>query len=305
MNGLEQKKLEMQGEYDRYFNNLPQILQEEELRRQLASEVVTKKRLKQYCRRHVKELDALSNKMLFEHLIGVVFGTINLDVIVKKYPQKQRSRLRLLIDVQIKSIKRPALWDRPSTKLLFGILPFVLLFAFYLGLEKISQNTNTVEINKQVLAIDTPNKIQRLPKRLTIPIINVSALVEYVGTTANNEMGVPRDTDNVGWFSLGTQPGNAGSAVIAGHFTKENGEDGVFANLDKLKSGDKIYIEDIKGIITVFTVRENKMYDPGYAPDVFKMSDRAQLNLVTCDGFWNNNKNSYTKRLVVFADIVD
>jgi hypothetical protein len=34
-------------------------------------------------------------------------------------------------------------------------------------------------------------------------------------------------------------------------------------------------------------------------------NDKAHLNLITCDGVWDVTKKSYSKRLVVFADIAD
>jgi LPXTG-site transpeptidase (sortase) family protein len=141
------------------------------------------------------------------------------------------------------------------------------------------------------------------PVRLIIPAINVNAKTQYVGVTSKGAMEVPSNATDVGWFKLGPRPGERGSAVIAGHFDGENGEAGVFINLYKLKKGDKLYIEDDKGKTMSFIVRESRIYDPGYANDVFNGSDSAHLNLVTCDGVWDGTKKSYSKRLVVFADI--
>jgi hypothetical protein len=52
-----------------------------------------------------------------------------------------------------------------------------------------------------------------------------------------------------------------------------------------------------------FVVRESRTYNPGYAEEVFSANDGAHLNLVTCDGVWDGAKKSYSKRLVIFADI--
>jgi sortase (surface protein transpeptidase) len=73
--------------------------------------------------------------------------------------------------------------------------------------------------------------------------------------------------------------------------------------LYKLKKGNILYIKDAKGKIISFVVRESRIYDPGYANDVFNGSDSAYLNLITCDGVWDGAKKSYSKRLVVFTDI--
>ena len=143
-----------------------------------------------------------------------------------------------------------------------------------------------------------------LPVRLMIPAINVNAVIQYVGVTPKGAMAVPNNATDVGWFKLGPRPGEKGSAVIAGHFDGENGEAGVFTNLNKLKKGDKLYIKNDKGISITFVVRESRIYNPGYANDVFSGSSSAYLNLITCDGVWDGAKKSYSKRLVVFADIV-
>ncbi len=139
--------------------------------------------------------------------------------------------------------------------------------------------------------------------RLMIPSINVNTSIQYLGVTPKGEMDVPSNTVDVGWFKLGSRPGEKGSAVISGHFDGKNGEAGVFTNLNKLRKGDNIYIQDDKGRYISFIVRESRTYDPGYAEEVFSVNDTAHLNLITCDGVWDGAKKSYTKRLVVFADI--
>lgn len=144
-----------------------------------------------------------------------------------------------------------------------------------------------------------------LPLRLKIPGINVDAAVEYVGLTSNGEMGVPKSPDDVAWFELGPRPGDNGSAVIAGHYgTWKNGKASVFDNLYKLREGDKLYIEDDRGVIISFVVRESRRYDPNAdASDVFDPNDgKPHLNLVTCEGVWDEVSKSYSKRLVVFTD---
>lgn len=158
---------------------------------------------------------------------------------------------------------------------------------------------------RQTLKNTTQPESQGLPVRLVIPTINVNAGVQYLGITPQGEMEVPSNAVDVGWFKLGSRPGEKGSAVIAGHIDGESGEAGVFIDLYTLKQGDELYIEDDQGIMTRFIVRESRTYDPGYAEEIFSVNDSAHLNLVTCDGIWDGTKKSYAKRLVVFADIAD
>ncbi|HSW88382.1 MAG TPA: class F sortase [Candidatus Saccharimonadales bacterium] len=140
--------------------------------------------------------------------------------------------------------------------------------------------------------------------RLIIPAIHIDAKIQNVGITPEGVMEVPKNIAYVGWFDLGPRPGELGSAVIAGHLNGKNGESGIFANLSKLQKGDKLYIAESDGTLISFLVKERLSYDPGYAENVFSKNDTAHLNLITCEGIWDNVKKSYSKRLVIFSDIV-
>lgn len=180
-----------------------------------------------------------------------------------------------------------------------ALLLFVVFSLFFLS------SFNPAVIKKLVSQNQIVSEVsQELPVRLKIPTINIDAPIEYVGLTPLRAMEVPKDSLNVGWYKLGPRPGEVGSAVIDGHVDRENGEPGVFANLYKLKAGDKVYIEDDKGKILTFIVRKSQTFDPGLADgEVFARTDGIHLNLITCDGVWDGTKKSYSKRLVVFADI--
>lgn len=184
---------------------------------------------------------------------------------------------------------------QPLLKVACVALSLVLLFSFANGLhEKQVEQRQTQRVTQKI--------IQEFPVRLTIPVINVNANIQQVGVTPKGAMGIPSNTVDVGWFKFGPRPGEKGSAVISGHFDGKNGETGVFTNLYQLKKGDKLYIEGSNGKSIAFVVRESRTYDPGYAEEVFSLSDSAHLNLITCDGVWDGAKKSYSKRLVVFAD---
>lgn len=182
--------------------------------------------------------------------------------------------------------------------LIIAFAAFSLLLLFLL-----TQSTNEKLISKNK-EVGRALPRARLPIRLKIPVIDVNAEIQNVGVTQAGEMAVPSNAFDVGWFELGPRPGEKGSAVISGHVDGKKGEAGVFKNLYKLKKGDKLHIKDDKGTSTVFVVQEKRIYDPGYAEEVFSLNGKAHLNLITCDGVWDGAKKSYSKRLVVFADIV-
>lgn len=181
-----------------------------------------------------------------------------------------------------------AFFRRPLLLMALVIFSFLLLICL------------TQETNKNSELVSKVS--QGLPTRLIIPVINVDTRILHLGVLATGEMEVPDNVTEVSWFKLGPRPGEKGSAVIGGHFDGKNGEAGVFFNLDKLKTGDKLSIEDDQRKSITFVVRESSLYDSGYADNVFSGSDSAQLNLITCDGAWDEAKKNYSKRLVVFAD---
>lgn len=169
---------------------------------------------------------------------------------------------------------------------------FVLFVVFYFSFKSPIQNN---------LALLAENNI---PVRIKIPSININAPIESVGFTIDGAVDTPKGPINAAWFNQWPRPGEKGSSIITGHSGWKNGIPAVFDNLYKLQKGDKIYIEDQKGTIVAFIVREIKKYKPTEdAVDVFESSDGlAHLNLITCTGIWDSLQKSRSDRLVVFSD---
>jgi len=183
-------------------------------------------------------------------------------------------------------------------------LSLLSLFLLFSPKETIQSNTIPSTVNANVALIKEQPDCG-LPMRLRISAINVDAQIEYVGLTSDGTMDVPKNPANVAWLMTGEKPGENGSAVIAGHYGAwKNGEGSVFDNLYKLNKGDQLFVEDDQGAIISFVVSEKREYDPtANVADVFASDDgKSHLNLITCDGTWNNAAKSYSKRLVVFAE---
>lgn len=145
-----------------------------------------------------------------------------------------------------------------------------------------------------------------VPVRLSIPRIRVDATVAAAGLTPDGSMDIKKDLVDVAWYKFGPPPGNKGSAVIAGHYGWENGRGSVFNDLHTLKPGDVITVKSKSSALVSFTVQKIKLYDPDAdASDVFTSTDgKSHLNLITCEGKWISEKQSYSRRLVVFSDKV-
>ena len=174
--------------------------------------------------------------------------------------------------------------------------------ALFLALVSTASQVGPVPI--AIANSESSNDVE-IPVRITIPKINVDAIVGPLGLTEDGAMDAPKDPAEAGWYSLGMRPGEIGSAIIAGHSGWKNNIPTAFDKLNKLRNGDKISVVDDKGAIITFIVRKIQTYDPkSDASDVFNSSDgRAHLNLITCEGTWDATSQSYSKRIVVFTDI--
>ncbi|MFA5917452.1 MAG: class F sortase [Candidatus Gracilibacteria bacterium] len=192
------------------------------------------------------------------------------------------------------------------TVLLFSVICFVVLDIFNINpfIQPIKNHNyiKSVEISQKIIPIEQVKS--GLPIYLKIPKININVNIEHVGLTDKGTMEIPKDFTNVAWFNLGPRPGEKGVAVIDGHFGLKNGISPAFNDLHKLNKGDKLYVEDEKGITTTFIVREIKTYiQSDSTSDVFNSKDeKSHLNLITCQGNRDKVKKSYPNRLVVFTD---
>lgn len=205
----------------------------------------------------------------------------------KKYPKKKYS-----------AVKLPLLIGTVVGVAFYSIVIFSLTF------DLLAQNSYAESVS-YIESFSIPEQTNiGLPVRLKIPSIKVNAVIESVGLTSKGEMGTPKIPRDVAWYNLGPRPGEIGSAAIAGHVNWYNGAVSAFANLNKLKIGDRIIIQDDKGVNISFIVRKIHAYTSKEDPsEVFISNDgRAHLNLITCFGVWDKKAKQYSKRLVVFAD---
>src|SRR3989344_4887562 len=140
------------------------------------------------------------------------------------------------------------------------------------------------------------------PKRLRIHTIKVNAEVTHVGFTKKGKMATPRSFGDVGWFRYGTLPGDAGSAVIAGHLDNGFALPAVFNHLEDLKEGDDIYVDTFGGKTIHFVVEGSKTYEyKAPTEEIFNQKDEARLVLITCTGSWIPGERTHRERLVVTA----
>lgn len=190
-----------------------------------------------------------------------------------------------------------------SLALFFSLIPQVPQGSVQ-GVSAPSVNNSVSPSEQKPVSLPAKKAGFGLPVRLKIPLINVDAAINYVGLAPDGSMDITESQEDVAWFKLGPRPGEIGSAVMAGHYGLRNKIGSVFDKLHKLQKGDKVDVEDDRGMITTFVVRESRNYDPkADASAVFGSNDdKSHLNLVTCEGVWSDAAKTFSMRLVVFTD---
>jgi hypothetical protein len=144
------------------------------------------------------------------------------------------------------------------------------------------------------------------PVRLEIPAIRVDAALETGGFTKEGAIGAPKDWDKAAWHSAGFRPGEPGNALIAGHLDNDRGGPAVFWDLNELAVGDEVRVTYANGESLTFQVGESELVDSTVQDSqtfdrILGPADEPRLNLMTCDGAWDQGAATYTKRLVVFT----
>lgn len=145
------------------------------------------------------------------------------------------------------------------------------------------------------------------PTRLLIPKIGVDAPFTTLIIGPSGELQAPPadDVNLVGWYAKGAAPGEAGTAVIAGHVDTATSA-AVFAGLEELRAGDRFSVRRTDGRTADFVVDSAEEFAKDDFPShrVYGDTPRAEARLITCAGDYDHTARDYTENLVVFAHLV-
>lgn len=145
-----------------------------------------------------------------------------------------------------------------------------------------------------------------VPLRLQIPKFQIDAVIESVGSDQKGNMDAPHRVADVAWYAPGSAPGEVGNAVIAGHLDRADGSPAVFWPIGQLKAGDEVIVVSANHLHYHFRVVRVQSYPYNAAPldEIFGFALHSQLNLITCHGVWNQGARNYSKRLVVYTELI-
>lgn len=144
------------------------------------------------------------------------------------------------------------------------------------------------------------------PLRLRIPAINVDAALTKLHLDAKGALKPPPadDPNLAGWYSEGTPPGSAGTAITTGHVDLRTGNHGVFYGLGALTKGNTIEIDRADRRTAVFTIEAIEVHDKTRFPNekVYGSTGRPELRVITCGGGFTK-QTGYQGNVVVYATL--
>lgn len=141
------------------------------------------------------------------------------------------------------------------------------------------------------------------PTHIIIPTARVDADIIDLGVTASNNLDVPHNFVQTGWYKYGPVPGQPGNAVIDGHVDNAGSIPGPFKHLYQAKIGDYIYVALSNGTFATFRVVDSSIYLTSQFPSesVFRGDDQSVLKIITCNGTYRRSLGTYDHRLIVTA----
>ncbi|MCA9333327.1 class F sortase [Candidatus Saccharibacteria bacterium] len=199
----------------------------------------------------------------------------------------------------------------------------VLLFIIGCGVAfqsfKTARNVQASASNnyEQITGQDAPNEDEQskeslkayqvasdMPRYIKIPKIDVENRVVSVNVKEDNELRVPGNIFDVGWYQGSSKPGAEGASIMVAHVHGPT-KPGAFYNLKKLSEGDEVQVERGDGKILKYKVNstETVPYDQVDMNKVVRPIETGEkgLNLITCGGKYNKDLETYEKRVIVYA----
>jgi len=147
------------------------------------------------------------------------------------------------------------------------------------------------------------------PLSVSIDALGVSAPVVPVGVQSDGAMEIPEDVAIVGWYMRDARrisPGDAGTAVLAGHRDSRSQGRGALHDLSELEVGATIHVTHLDGRVSVWQVDETLLTPRDALPSdvLFARDGPPRLAVVTCGGRFDRAAGSYTHNVIVLASAV-
>lgn len=168
-----------------------------------------------------------------------------------------------------------------------------------------SAEPNESKLSKNVM--DSYTVPKDMPRTIIVPKQNISGIIQNVGIDSSNTIIVPSNIHFAGWYTGSSKPGDKGLSIVNGHVSGRSTK-GIFSELEKIKKDDYIFIEfgDLSTrTFRVFDVVEVDEVDASF--ELFKQATEVsnQLNLITCGGIYDREKQTYSRRIIIKSTLAD
>lgn len=145
------------------------------------------------------------------------------------------------------------------------------------------------------------------PVKLSSGDLPLNVALEEVGVSDEGVLGVPSEWENGGWYKESALAGQEGNIILDGHYDTNLGAPGAFWELKNLKVNDTVTLTDEMGRDYTYRITNSSYVDiqDSNRLDILNQSQGSTLTLVTCGGIWLPNSGTYSKRLIIKAELVE
>lgn len=198
---------------------------------------------------------------------------------------------------------------------LIGISASIVLYLHEPDPPKIDFNPKSVGVDPDPSSVRPPSRVIATysvpptdPKYIAIPAIGISNTpILKLGLLSSGAIATPDNIYETGWYDRSSLPGQAGAMFIYGHVSSW-AADGIFFNLNKLVSGDKVIITRGDNTTYTYQVVTTKIYPYNSVnmSQVLSPTDQNNpgLNIMTCTGQVIKGTSEFNERLVVFTSLI-
>lgn len=125
-----------------------------------------------------------------------------------------------------------------------------------------------------------------------------------VGTTRDGVLDVPEDVRTAGWWRGGSRVGDPfGSTVVAAHVDSKTQGLGPYVELLSVEAGDRIVLRSahLRQVFRVASLRLMPRAELAGNGEIFAVSGRRRLTMVTCAGPYDADRGGYQNLAIVTA----
>ncbi|WP_329791377.1 class F sortase [Lentzea sp. DG1S-22] len=159
----------------------------------------------------------------------------------------------------------------------------------------------------QPVTAQPPAMSATAPAEVRIPALGARSTLIPLGLNPDGTAEVPPLDQplQAGWYKHGPAPGDTGPAVLLGH-VDGHGRPGIFHDLAKLKSGDRVEVARYDNSTATFTIsRVDRVPKDRFPTDsVYGETTTPQLRLITCGGVFDPTTGDYRDNVIAYADLV-